>query len=112
MSSYECPVCHFYSCRCSLDRLERHHDRNRFDMGWDQERDMRRRIEDLRYEERRAEERREEERQRELEEQRRAAQLAYERRQEEEAYWEAHEAEMEGQELELEEEVNDEISEG
>jgi hypothetical protein len=96
MSSWDCPVCGFHSCRCRREDLERYHDRHRFSMGFDRERDLEKRIEDLRWEERREELRREEEaeerRWEAAREQARQEQLEYERYLEEqrEAWAENH----------------------
>lgn len=84
MSSWDCPVCGFYSCHCSRDDLERYHDRHRFSMDFSRERDLEKRIEDLRWEERREELRREE---REEEER---FEAAMRRRQEEEREYERY----------------------
>lgn len=84
MSSWDCPVCGFYSCHCSRRDLEEYHDRHRFSIGFDRERDLEKRIEDLRWEERREELRREE---REEEER---IEAAIRRRQEEEREYERY----------------------
>ena len=84
MSTWDCPRCGFHSCHCSREDLERYHDRHRFSMGFGLERDLEKRIEDLRWEERREELRREEE------EEERRIEAAIRQRQEEEREYERY----------------------
>jgi hypothetical protein len=95
MSFHDCPRCGRYNCFCSRYDLEEHHRRNRFDMNFDAEQDLKRKIRRMEDDERSEEIRREEEE--EQERYRIQAERQRQEREEEEAYWEARREEEEAE---------------
>ena len=83
----ECPICHHYSCTCSRWETECYEHEHRYDMSYDEQQNIRHKIDDFKQQERRQEEREQEEYEYHM-----AERVQFERQQqeamEEEEYWE------------------------